>query len=197
MPKKIKAIIFDLGGVITHGGYLDFLHTYCAECMTSIGKKKILQLERQVNLAKISEQEFYKQIEKVFHVHLSPNQMHKIILKNMKADKALTHLIPKLKKAKIILFTNSIGAISIEVLRRHKIKNLFDKVFISTKMHMAKPDRKAFEFVLGKIKLKPGETLMVDDRLENIAPARKIGMNGVVYKNSAQFAKELKKYELV
>src|SRR6185503_2869340 len=96
--KKIKAIIFDLGGVITHGGYLGFLKHYCAECFTPAGKKKILELERQVNLAEITETEFYREIEKIFGVHMKPALMHRQIVAHMKADKGLVHMIPKLKK---------------------------------------------------------------------------------------------------
>ena len=57
---KIKSVIFDLGGVITHGGYLGFIKHYCAECFTPLGKKKILSLERQVNLGQITEKKFYR-----------------------------------------------------------------------------------------------------------------------------------------
>src|SRR3989338_6696737 len=105
MPKKkIKAIIFDLGGVVAHGGYLGFIKHYCAECFTPAGKKKILQLERQGNLGDISETEFSREIDKVFGVHLKPKQIHNQIVKHMKADKGLVRMIPKLKKAKVALF---------------------------------------------------------------------------------------------
>ncbi|MBX4191686.1 MAG: hypothetical protein KW804_02725, partial [Candidatus Doudnabacteria bacterium] len=63
MIKRIKAVIFDLGGVVAHGGYLGFIKHYCAECFTPEGKKKILELEHQVNLAEITERQFYKEIE--------------------------------------------------------------------------------------------------------------------------------------
>ncbi len=197
--KKIKAIIFDLGGVVAHGGYLGFIKHYCAECFTPLGKKKIMHLERQVNLAKISENEFYKQIEKIFHVEMKPRQIHAAIVRHMQADKALVRMIPHLKPAKVALFSNSLGHMAMEVLKKRHLtgKQFFDKIFISTNMHMAKPDRKAYEYVLKQLKVKPSEALMVDDRLENITPARKMGMNGIVYKNSRQFAREMKKYKLV
>ena len=198
MKPKIKAIIFDLGGVITHGGYLGFLKHYCAKCFTPAGKQKILLLERQVNLGNISETDFYREIEKIFGVHLTPKQMHRIIVSHMQADKGLVHLIPKLKKAKIALFTNSLGMMALEVLKKRHLtgKKFFDRVFVSTKMHMAKPDKQAYQYVLKKLKVKPKQALMVDDRIENIAPARRLGMNGIVYKNSRQFARGLKKFEL-
>ena len=143
---KIKSIIFDLGGVISHGGYLDFIKHYCAECLTPIGKKKILSLERQVNLGKITQQEFYNRIRKVFYVHLTPKQMHNLIVKHMQVNKSLVHLIPKLKKTRIALFTNSLGSMAYEVMKRDRLssKKLFDRIFVSTKMHQVKPDRKAY-----------------------------------------------------
>ena len=61
---------------------------------------------------------------------------------------------------------------------------------------MIKPDAQAYRFVLHKLKVKPHEALMVDDRLQNIRGARRIGMNGIVYVNSQQFKKALAKYEL-
>ena len=196
---KIKAIIFDLGGVVAHGGYLGFLKHYCADCFTPLGKKRILWLERQVNLGKISEKEFYQELEKEFGIHLTPKQMHRTIVKHMQADKGLKHMIPHLKKAKVALFTNSLGMMALEVLKKRHLtgKKFFDRVFVSTSMHMAKPDKQAYEYVLKKLKVKPQQSIMVDDRIENIRPARSIGMNGIVYKNSRQLAKELKKYGLV
>jgi len=199
MKRKIKAIIFDLGGVITHGGYLRFLKHYCANCFTPAGKKKIMQLEREVNLGDITETEFYHEIEKIFDVHIQPRIMHKEIVNHMKTDKALVHMIPKLKASKIALFSNSLGAMAKQVLKDRHLsgKKFFDRIFVSNEMHLAKPDREAYMFVLKKMKVKPREAMMVDDRIENIVSARKLGMAGVVYKNARQLAKELKKYQLV
>lgn len=194
----IKAVIFDLGGVVMHGGYLPFLKHFCRECFTTEGKKKIIQLEKEVNLGKISEQEFYKQVQKTFHIHLTPKQIHNEVVRKMKTDKSLVAYIPKLKKAKTALFTNSIGHMAEEVLKARKVPvhKLFDKVFVSSKIHMIKPDPKAYSYVLKKMKVKAKDTLLVDDRLENVAPARKMGINGIVYKNATQFKREFKKYSI-
>lgn len=199
MKPKIKAVIFDLGGVVAHGGYLDFVRQYCHKCLTSLGKKTLAELERQVNMGLITENRFYREIEKVFGVHLSPHQMHELIVKKMKTDKRLVRLIPKLKPAKVAMFSNSIGHMAREVLRRRRIptKKLFTQVFDSSQLHLVKPDSVAYRYVLHKLRVKPHEALMVDDRLVNIRGARKIGMKGIVYKNSHQFRKALKQYDLI
>jgi epoxide hydrolase-like predicted phosphatase len=196
---KIKAVIFDLGGVVAHGGYLGFIKNYCAECFTPEGKKKILELERQVNLAEITERQFYLQIDKIFGVHLKPEYMHDQIIKHMKADRALINMIPKLKPTKIALFSNSLGHMAKEVLKKRHLtgKKFFDRVFVSNELHLAKPDKKAYQYVLKQLNVKPEESIMVDDRIENLRPAKALGMNVIHYKNSRQFAGEIKKYELV
>lgn len=202
MAKKktpIKVIVFDLGGVVVHGSYLEFINHYCRECLTPMGLKKILALERQVNLGNLTQTQFYKSLRNVFGIHLSSREMHKIIIKKSHKDKRLLKVIKNLGKKRTVMFTNTIGNMAMEVMRIQKIptRRLFKKVFLSTKMHLVKPDEKAYQFILKKLKVRPQETLMVDDRDINIQGAKKTGMNGIIYKNAQQFSRELKKYELV
>src|SRR3989338_3015961 len=187
MPKpQIKAVIFDLGGVVAHGGYLNFIHHYVKKALTLGGHKKLDALERLVNQVLITETQFYRDIDKTFDVHFTPKQIHEMVVSKMKADKSLIHFIPKLKKAKVAMFTNSIGHMAREVMKKRRIpvRKLFTQVFDSSKLHLIKPDAGAYRFVLHKLKVKPHEALMVDDRAANIRGAQKIGMYGIVYKNS-------------
>lgn len=195
--RKIRAIIFDLGGVVVHGGYLDFLRHFCSQCMTPDGKKHVAWLERQANLGNLTETQFLKLLRRAFGLHLSLSHMHNLIVGHMKTDKGLVHLIPKLKKAKIALFSNSLGNMAADVLHSRHLNShrLFKRVFISSRLHLAKPDQKAYRYILQNLKVKPGEALMVDDRPVNVRGAKKSGMQGVVYKNSAQFRKAIKKYD--
>jgi putative hydrolase of the HAD superfamily len=195
-PPEIKAVIFDLGGVIMSGGYLAFLHHYCLQCLTRSGKEIIDDLEHQVNLGTITEQQFYRAIRQVFSVHLTPKQMHNQIVSKMQVNKSLVKFIPKIKQAKVALFTNSIGHMAIDVLHKRgvPVRKTFDKLFLSNKIHLAKPDAKAYRHVIKNLKIHPRQALMVDDRKENITAAKKVGMQGIVFKNTAQFKKELAKY---
>ncbi len=199
MAKKIiKAVIFDLGGVIMHGGYLDFIHHYLGKHLSTKTKKRIEHLEHQVNLGAITEKEFYRHIQKEFSVHASPAQMHDRIVKKMKTNKTLVAYIPKIKKAKVALFSNSIGHMAMETLRARHLagKKVFDRIFLSNVMHLAKPSKSSYGYVVSHLKVKPSEALMVDDRVENIRAAKKAGLHGIVFKNTEQFKKELNKFTL-
>ncbi len=53
---------------------------------------------------------------------------------------------------------------------------LFDKSYFSFDLHLSKPNPEIFEFVLNQHQLVPEETLFIDDTLEHILAARKLGM---------------------
>jgi HAD superfamily hydrolase (TIGR01509 family) len=196
---KIKSIIFDLGGVVVHSGYLAFLRHYIGSRFSKEMRKKILLLEHQVNLGKITENQFYGHLQKEFHVHITPKQMHEKIVESMKANKSLLSYIDSLKKSKVAMFSNTLGSVAQDTFKSQKIpvKKLFGKVFQSHILHVAKPTYKGYHFILENLKVKPHEALMVDDRRENIVGARKAGLNAIHFKNTDQFKKALKKYELV
>jgi len=196
---SIKVIIFDLGGVVVRGGYLDFINNYCMACLTPLGKRKILELEREVNLGNMTEKEFYKSMQNVFGVHLSPEQMRRIIVQRAKKNRQILGIISKLGKKRVAMFTNSIGHMATEVLRVKKVpaKKLFRKVFVSSTMHLVKPDAEAYRYILKNLKVQPAEALMVDDRVVNIKGARRAGMNAILYRNAAKFKKELGKYDFI
>lgn len=201
MRKKpqIKAIIFDLGGVVVHSGFKDLVNDYCVACLTEAGKRKIKALEREFNIGDITENEFYDQMHEVFNVHLTDQQMHDYIVSHMKTDKQLVEFIPSLKKSKVALLSNALGPITQEVLKKKdiEVKKLFDKVFLSNKMHMVKPDAKTYRHILKKLEVEPEEALMVDDQEVNIEGAKKVGMQGIVYENAEQFKRDLDRFELV
>jgi HAD superfamily hydrolase (TIGR01509 family) len=98
----------------------------------------------------------------------------------------------------VALFTNSIGHMAMNVLRERKVpvKKLFDKTFVSSDIHLAKPDKNAYAYVLRKLKVKPEEALMVDDRRENIAGVERLGMKGLVFKDAKKFQLDIKKFDL-
>ena len=62
---------------------------------------------------------------------------------------------------------------------------------------MVKPDPLTYRHILETLGVEPGEALMVDDQAENIEGAKKIGMQGLVYRGARQFKQDLAKFEIV
>ena len=59
---------------------------------------------------------------------------------------------------------------------RDLLSELFDRTFYSHEIGFRKPNREAFEYVLKAERLKPAETLFIDDLEHNVIGARQTGM---------------------
>jgi len=46
-------------------------------------------------------------------------------------------------------------------------------------------------------RIKPEETLFVDNKDENVLGAEKVGIKAILYKSNAQLTEALKKYQLI
>ena len=54
--------------------------------------------------------------------------------------------------------------------------NLFDKMYLSHEIGIRKPNIEAFQFILKQQQLNPNEVLFIDDSLQHIEGAKKIGI---------------------
>lgn len=57
-----------------------------------------------------------------------------------------------------------------------------------------KPDPAIYRFLLDRFNLNPAETLFIDDRLENIVAAQRLGLVGIVYHSVSQLKHDLSTY---
>jgi epoxide hydrolase-like predicted phosphatase len=72
-----------------------------------------------------------------------------------------------------------------------QIVDAFDEIIISSEIGVAKPDERAFRFALERLGVAPQEAVFVDDFNENVAAARRVGMQGVLFQSTGQVMAEL------
>ena len=98
-------------------------------------------------------------------------------------DKETVKYIELLHKSHpVYLLSNAISTFLRTIIYKNNIENLFDKIYISSEMKLAKPDKKFFLHVLDDINAMPSECIMIDDNPENIAAAEAVGIHGIVYR---------------
>lgn len=81
--------------------------------------------------------------------------------------------------------TNPIGMARVRELfkdKGYKIEELFEILFLSYKMKCGKPGEKIFNDMVKKAKIKPQESLFIDDSPANIEAAGKLGFYTILYK---------------
>jgi putative hydrolase of the HAD superfamily len=73
-----------------------------------------------------------------------------------------------------------------EIVRR------FERIFLSCELGSRKPEPQAYRAVLEYLALAPDRTVFVDDREENVAAARDLGMKGLVAENMGSIVEALR-----
>jgi len=81
-------------------------------------------------------------------------------------------------------------------LNQHRIRlfglcELFDVFFSSCWLGVRKPTREIYERVLGMTQVNPASSVFVDDREQNLAPARALGMHTIHFTSAQQLAHSL------
>jgi putative hydrolase of the HAD superfamily len=74
---------------------------------------------------------------------------------------------------------------------RFGLCGLFDVFFSSCWLGVRKPTHDIYERVLGMLQAQPGRTLFIDDREQNLAPARSLGMQTMLFRTASQLKLEL------
>lgn len=73
-----------------------------------------------------------------------------------------------------------------------KMDDAFDAMIISAEVGVMKPDARIYHLALEKLGAAPGESIFVDDFIENVEGAREIGMTAIHFRQPEQALAELK-----
>ena len=185
---NINAIIFDLGGVILN---LNPQNTfdYFAK-ISNFSDQKLQQISeypffKHYEMGEMTSDDFRTELRKIFGKEIGSNvidaawnaMLLDIPLKRLELIIALR---PKFKTF-VLSNTNDIHLIAFDeivnkVTEGERIESYFDNVYYSCKVGMRKPDPKIFELVLSENKLNRSTTLFIDDTLEHIESAQKLGL---------------------
>lgn len=193
--KKIKNIIFDLGGVVINISYqkaLDaFVHLGFNEFDMIYSQIRQTHLFDLLETGKIPPQAFCNEIRK-FKANLGDEEIKKA-WSAMIVDMPAEH-IPLLRtvreKYHTFLLSNT-NAIHIDYFNEYltrtfgtnPLPEMFERLYYSYEINQRKPDAAAYEAVLMDSGLRAEETLFIDDLYANIQAARKVGIHAYHLEN--------------
>ena len=205
---EIKAIIFDIGGVLQLGKYsnkpvrghrLLGVHNF-------IVKKLKISLDQYFDsldtaYAKsiegtISEKQVIKTIAK--NLEISTTKFKQLFVqaykKNFKINNELINYALRLKKQgyKIGILSDQ-WHLSKRALVTEKMKKIFKPSIISCDVGIRKPNPKIYKLILKKMKISAKQAVFVDNQEWNTQPAEKLGFKSILFKNNKQLFKQLEK----
>jgi len=207
MKNKIKLVVFDLWKTLAYknGNYKHYpLRMMLKKTNTKIRLKDFVKIyENSIQLKKWdSKYEAYKNLCK--NMGVEPNKKNINLFISLREavelrTKIYVHVIPMLKKLKkqgykIGLISNTC-VFSIKHIKKTNLLKCIDYALFSFDIGTIKPNLKAFRKMLKISKSKPGEAIMIGDKLgDDVIPPRKMGMNAIHYKDYRQLKKDFKKF---
>ncbi|HEY0222143.1 MAG TPA: HAD family phosphatase [Lactovum miscens] len=186
--EEIKAIIFDLGGVIidldqeseiryfVEQGIPDYENIFSQKNMTNFFKEQ--------EVGDISEPEFYEGFRKLTNVRLSDEKIEEgwnKILTDFLSERIM-YLEELSKRYPIYLFSNTNTIHTREFEKRclgqfgRPLSSYFRELFYSQELGLRKPEREAFIKVIELAGLDVKTTVFIDDNRDNIEGTISVGL---------------------
>ena len=180
----IKNIVFDFGDVFIN---LDKEATF--RRLKKLGVKEftdeLLELGKQYEMGMITTQEFVNTFKTLFPSISEidfKNAWNSMLLDFPHQRLSFLKSLANSKKYRIFLLSNT-NDLHISWIQKtwgrklfSEFKNCFEKFYLSHEIHLRKPNKNIYEFVIESNKLTPEETFFVDDTEENTIMANKLGI---------------------
>ena len=195
--KKIDNIIFDLGNVILN---IDYQSTINAFEKIGIKNAKILyskssqtKIFDQLETGKITQEDFILEIQKIIPQASKSEVINawNAIIKDL--PKSRVDILKNLKDKFSIFLLSNTNTIHIDYILKKigknkydEFYNLFDKVYYSHEVKLRKPDPNIFKLVINENNLKIKNTLFIDDSIQHINSAKKLGLQTYHLNNSIE-----------
>lgn len=193
MNSNIKNIIFDWGGVLIDVT-MDKFMAECNAAGISFRENEITGTHKagfflEYELGKISDDELRNELRRRAGRDITDSELNRIwntMIEKVPEEK-LELLYELRNKYNLYILSNTNGIhwdnVAPEVFRYKGlgINDFFKQVFLSHKMHLAKPDREIYIKALAEAGIKAEETLFIDDSLINCNAAQTVGINAVHY----------------
>lgn len=203
MDNKIKAIIFDYGGVICHKqndeSVINMINILgiAKEDFSYYYKKFRVDYDKGI----INGIDYWKNILNAINLNLNEDkikQLAKIDLDSWtNINKKMIELIKKIKPSfnKIAILSNMHFDCLNFLEKNYNWLSLFDEKIFSCNLRLVKPDLLIYKYCIDRINLQPMDCLFVDDTEENILVGRSLGLRTILFNSFNDFKKELyKKY---
>lgn len=192
----ISTVIFDIGGVV-----LKHAKTIAPPILAQVYRIPLYEAESAYRdmrndwqTGKITGREVLERLKRRYKRKNSLDKLEESYMNVYRevsvVNKEIVRLIQILRKHYIVVALSNMVDFHIRFNEKRRLFDHFDKIYISTRVGLAKPDPNFFLYALGDLGKKAAECLFIDDKEKNVETAHLVGMDGFVYTGAGA----LKKY---
>jgi len=196
----IKTVIFDLGGVLVRTENKLPRQKWAEKYGMSYQElSDLVYRTKSANLAtigKVSAEDHQQTILKNLNLPLdSFSAFEDEFWGGDLLDSHLVEFIQSLRgEYKTVLLSNAWDNLRPLLKGLWKIDSVFDHIFISAELGLAKPDPEIYKVVIDSLDQDPSELIFIDDFIENVKAAREANLNAIHFRNRDQALADLAEY---
>ena len=195
----IKAVIFDIGGVIVDFSNDEYYYPYLSK-VSGVSVKRIKKMVEgrlwyQLDKDEMCQRDFDRILSRKLNIEEKQVLWYETYRKTGRVNRKVIREVEKISRNyKTAYLTNvDLSRYSYMIKLMKPYSNLFDHEFSSCYIHMRKPDKGIFRYVLVKMRVKASEAVFIDNQKENVAGARRSGLKGILFKNIKDLERKLKR----
>ena len=197
---SIKAVFFDLGGVILRTEY-QAPRQHLAESfgMDYDDIDKVVfggganGSAARASIGEITEEQHWQNVMKVLKLPVNDyERVRDEFFAGDVIDHEILEFLRSIKpKYKTGLISNAWSGLR-DYIVREKFDDAFHHMVISAEVGVAKPSAKIYHIALEQLGVSPNEAVFVDDFIENFEACEKLGMKGIHFRSPDQALNQLK-----
>lgn len=175
---KSMLLIWDYFGVIASTPYWDDTDTWAERSGVYDDLRAVQQASDE---GKISWDQYCQKVAMMRGVDvqevLAGYRKHSI-------NQDVVRAVHTLNKHRHVVLSNASHGYLLPIMHELGLSELFEQVFVSSQIGFAKPDPRAYKYVLDQMSTKPEDAVMIDDICANVEAAKALGMQGLVFSGS-------------
>lgn len=176
-------IIFDVGGVVCRNfdvapAIADHLGISEARFYKLAGKNNL----RLLYCGELSIEDFWEKFSRAYEGEITQDLWEKFYHPRLRKEVIKT--VKRLKKSnRVVAGTNAVEP-HYEINKNKGYYRLFDGVYASNKIGVAKPDPGFYKQILDSEDYEPSEVFFIDDQRRNLKTAQDLGINTVLFRGT-------------
>jgi len=194
----IRAVFFDIGGVLIHEKNYDKRHEWEARLGLSQGQLRPIVFATQAAARAASggvpEQAVWKEVGE--QLGISEDQLSELqrdFWAGEQLDTELAQFVASLRpRVKIGIISNAWSDARFFHNSKFKLNTWTDGAIYSAEVKLVKPDPRIYQLALAQLDVRADESVFVDDMLVNVEAAQALGMKGVLCQDTLQTIRDIK-----
>ncbi len=197
----IKAIIFDLGGVLFTNGstkFIEYLNKKSHLDKEDIHELLFGELGNSYRLGTISKEDFWETLINKLNLKESAETLEDEWINGYELISETKDLIDELsKKYKVYYLSDNVKERVERLNKKHNFTDWFEDGVFSHEVGVKKPHPKIYEIALQKAGVNGNEAIFIDDVLENLEQASKLGITAIHFTNPEALRKKLGELNII